>query len=243
MTEINHSEANNPFDRGYHKLRIERELLITYEADCEPAWRPLHASQAHLVDDQISRFPCLFNDDFALVTEKQIVPYELQDQCPVDGIVSAVVYAVMGERNNGQPVHVGDLYSEEAAREVVRQLTFETGVYGRCWEISAKHITEDAFHYLAHLADIDTPTHFLFVAFRLPYSPAIGVKLLSTPWTDAHLLEIEGIPATRLFQHYLHRSMPASLMDVLRLAGRADVRMLVFDADAPVLDGLPVYDR
>ena len=28
-----------------------------------------------------------------------------------------------------------------------------------------------------------------------------------------------------------------------RLAALADVRMLVFDADAPVLDGLPVFDE
>ena len=34
-----------------------------------------------------------------------------------------------------------------------------------------------------------------------------------------------------------------SLMQVLHLAALADVRMLVFDADAQVLDGLPIYDE
>jgi hypothetical protein len=36
--------------------------------------------------------------------------------------------------------------------------------------------------------------------------------------------------------------MPESLVEVLHLAALGDVRMLVFDADANVLDGLPLYD-
>lgn len=36
--------------------------------------------------------------------------------------------------------------------------------------------------------------------------------------------------------------MPGDLANVLTLAGQADVRMLVFDADAPVLEGLPLYE-
>ncbi|VFR40093.1 hypothetical protein ANT2_4617 [plant metagenome] len=37
--------------------------------------------------------------------------------------------------------------------------------------------------------------------------------------------------------------MPESLVDVLHLAALADVRILVFDADAPVLDGMTVYEE
>jgi hypothetical protein len=36
--------------------------------------------------------------------------------------------------------------------------------------------------------------------------------------------------------------MPESLIDVLFLAAQADVRLLVFDGDAAVLEGLPVYE-
>src|SRR3546814_1444317 len=88
-------------------------------------------------------------------------------------------------------VQVGDIYSEEAAREVVRRLKFETGIYSRCWEISTRHITEASGRYLCDLADIATPTGFLFIAFRVPYSPAIGVKLIATPWTDENLRSID----------------------------------------------------
>lgn len=118
----------------------------------------------------------------------------------------------------GQPLHVGDTYSEEAAREVVRRLRFETGFYSRAWEISSAHITEEAGRFLAELADI------------------------ATPWTDANLQHVEGITAEELRQEHRAKGVPESLVEVLHLAALADVRMLVFDADAPVLDGLTLYD-
>jgi hypothetical protein len=232
----------NPFLRGYQNLHISRSLFITYEDDCPPAWRPLHPSQAHLPDDQVARFPCIFNDDCALITEGQEIPDELDAQCQSLGVVRAVAYAVNGD-DFGQPVHVGDTYSEDAAREVVRRLRFETGHYSRCWEISTAHITEDANRYLEELADIATPTGFLFVAFRIPYSPAIGVKLIATPWTDANLEYVEGISTEQLRQEHLSKGVPECLVEALHLAALADVRMLLFDADAPELDGLMRYDE
>ena len=235
------SPDSNPFLRGYQNLRIDRSLCITYEDDCPLVWRPLHPSQAHLPDDQVARFPCIFNDDFALITEGQDFPDDLEAQCQTEGVVRTVVYAVSGD-DFGQPVHVGDTYSEEAAREVVRRLSCETGFYSRCLEISSAHLTAEAGCFLAELADIATPSGFLFVAFRIPYSPAIGVKLIATPWTDAHLQFVEGITAEQLRQEHRARGMPESLVEVLHLAALADVRMLVFDADANVLDGLPLYD-
>ncbi|AFQ50033.1 hypothetical protein GEM_3643 [Burkholderia cepacia GG4] len=59
-------------------------------------------------------------------------------------------------------------------------------MYSRAWEISSTH-TEEATWNLCNLADIARPSAFLFVALRIPYSPAIGVKPMATPWTDANL--------------------------------------------------------
>jgi len=92
------------------------------------------------------------------------------------------------------------------------------------------------------LADIATPERFLFIAFRIPYSPAIGVKLIATPWTDANLLHVDGITVEALRQIHRDKGMPDDLADVLFLAAEADVRILIFDADAPLLPGLPVYE-
>lgn len=235
------SPNSNPFLRGYQNLSIDRSVCITYEDDCPPVWRPLHPSQMHLPDGQVALFPCVFSNDFALITEDQDIPEDLDAQCQTEGVVRSVVYAIRGD-DFGRPVHVGDTYSEEAAREVVRRLSFETGFYSRCWEISSAHLTVEAGRFLAELADIAKPSGFLFVAFRIPYSPAIGVKLISTPWTDANLQHVEGISAEQLRQEHRAKGMPESLVEVLHLAALADVRMLVFDADAPVLDGLPLYD-
>jgi len=236
------SYSNNPFVRGYDGLSVARLLAISYDDDCPLTYLPLHPSQSHVPDSQVTRYPCIFCDDFALITEGQDVPPELDAQCQSHGIACIVVYAIMAEED-GKPLHVADTYSDEAAHEVVRRLRFDTGNYSRCWEISSGHITEAAWHFLAELADIATPTTFLFIAFRIPYSQAIGVKLIATPWTDANLRMVEGTTAKRLDREHRRKGMPDCLVEVLRLAALADVRMLVFDADAPVLDGLPVFDE
>ena len=107
---------------------------------------------------------------------------------------------------------------------------------------SAARLDAEAHRFLAELADIATPTLFLFVAFRIPYSPAIGLKLIATPWTDENLRAVEGITAKRLMQEH-RKEGHAGIPRALHLAALADVRMLVFDADAQVLDGLPIYDE
>lgn len=235
------SLPSNPFIRGYDGLSVQRLLAICYDDDCPLTYLPLHASQAQLTDSQVERHACLLSDDFALITEGREVSSKLAAKCRSHGVVRTVVYAVMAEEA-GKPLHVADTYSAEAASEVVRRLRFETGAYSRCWEISSAHLDADAHRFLAELADIATPTLFLFIAFRIPYSPAIGLKLIATPWTDDNLRMVEGITAKRLMQEHRKKGMPESLIHVLHLAALADVRMLVFDADARVLEGLPLYD-
>lgn len=231
----------NPFIRGYQDLSVRRQLVITYEDDCPPAYLPLHPSQAHLRDDQVRCFPCTFCEDFALVTEGQTIPRDIDEQCQSTGIVRTVVYAVMAN-HFGTPVHVGDTYSHEAAGEVVHRLTFETGHYSRCWEISSGHLTEEAMQYLEDLADTSTPTGLLFEAFRIPDSHGVGVKLIATPWTTGYLQEVDGRSADALRQEHIDAGVPESLLNVLHLAALADTRILVFDPDARVLADLPLYE-
>lgn len=234
------SQIRNPLARGYQNLRITRTLLITCEDDSPPVWRPLHASQAHLTDDQVTRYPCIFSNDFALITKGHAIPVDLESQCQAAGSVQTVVYAI-NDGGADEAIHIADTYSEEAAREIVRQLTFETGHFSRCWEISTAHVTEEAMGYLWEMAEAKTPPGLLFVAFRVPGCPAIGVKLIATPWTNDHLLHVEGITAEQLRQEHEGKGIPPSLVDILHQAADADVRFLVLDADASALDGLPSY--
>ncbi|VVQ25696.1 ABC transporter substrate-binding protein [Pseudomonas fluorescens] len=236
--------ASNPFARGYDNLHIERLLLITYEDDCLPCFRPLHDSQAHLPDHALQLFPCLFNDDFALISEGQSIPDELDERCQSTGLVRQVIYAVIGEIFNERH-HVGHLYSLEEAQAMVHRLSFETGHYSRAWEISTAHLPEEAMFYLEGWASNSAPrqTGLLFEFFTLPDCLDIGCKLIGTPWTDDNLLKIEGRPYSSLRQEQLDAGTPETLVNVLYLAALADVRLLIFDPDAAALNGLAIFDE
>lgn len=231
----------NPFIRGYDRLSIQRLVAISYDDDCPLTYLPLHESQSHLRDDEIRRFECVFCDDFALVAEGQNVPAELDARCSSHGVALIVVYAVMAD-DEGKPIHVGDTYSDEAAREVVQRLSFSTGHYSRCWEISSGHIPEEVRQYLEDLADASTLTGLFFEAFRIPDSDAVGVKLIATPWTDENLKIVDGRDAQALHNEQTDACVPEPLIRVMWLAALADVRILIFDPNAEILEGLPVYD-
>lgn len=234
--------AENPFIRGYGALRIQRILQITYEDDCPPCHRPLHATQAHLPDADLHCFPCVFNDDFVLITEGQDIEDELSDQCRNHGIVRTVLYSITSEEN-GMPVFVGDAYSEEQARTIVHRLTFQTGHYSRSWEISTDHLPLTAMQHIRRLSgfgDPVSPTGALVEFFFLADCEGVGCKLISTPWTDQNL-ESHGLSSAELHQEQLSKGLPTELVDVLHLAAQADVRFLVFDPFAPVLKGLALF--
>lgn len=95
--------------------------------------------------------------------------------------------------------------------------------------------------YLEGMATTETPTGLLFVAFHIPCSIAVGVKLIATPWTSTNLLHVEGITAEQLRQEHLAQGVPPSLLEVLHQAAAADVRILILDGDAATLDGLALY--
>ncbi|WP_338495780.1 ABC transporter substrate-binding protein [Pseudomonas sp. WP18] len=234
---------SNPFTRGYHSLDIERLLQITYDNDCPPCFRPLHHSQAHLSDDELQLLSCVFNDDFALISEGQSIPDELDERCQSMGLVRQVIYAVIGERLN-QRHHVGDLYSLEEAQAVIYHLSFETGHYSRSWEISTAHLPAEAMSYLQDRVSREPRlTGLLFELFTLPDCDGIGCKLIGTPWTDEHLLKIDSGSYLSLRQEQLDAGTPEALVKVLYLAALADVRMLIFDPWASVLPGLEVFNE
>ena len=236
--------ASNPFARGYDNLHIERLLLITYEDDRPPCFRPVHDAQAHLSDDELELFPCLFNDDFAVISEGHSIPDNLDERCQSSGLVRQVIYAVMGEMLNERH-HLGDLYSLEEAQAMVHHLSFETGHYSRAWEISTAHLPEEAMLYLEEWVSNFAlrQTGLLFELFTLPDCCGIGCKLIGTPWADENLLNIEGNRYSSLRQEQLDAGTPEALVNVLYLAALADVRLLIFDPDAAVLDGLAIFDE
>ena len=128
---------------------------------------------------------------------------------------------------------------------MVHGLSFETGHYSRAWEISTAHLTEEALRYLERRAgNFDSrPTGLLFEPFALTDCNGVGCKLIGTPWTDDNLVKIECRPYSSLRQEQLDAGTPVALIEVLYLAALADVRLLIFDPDAAVLDGLAIFDE
>ena len=128
---------------------------------------------------------------------------------------------------------------------MVHRLRFETGHYSRAWEIGTAHLPEEAMFYLegwfSHSAL--RQTGLLFELFALPDCYGIGCKLIGTPWTDENLLNIEGKRYSSLRHEQLDAGTPEALVKVLHLAALADVRLLIFDPDATVLDGLAIFDE
>jgi hypothetical protein len=153
-----------------------------------------------------------------------------------------VLCRIYGKTRDGSRTHVTNIVTEDAAQAAIRNLRFQTGIYSRCWEISSAHITAKAHQYLCDLADKKTSPEFLFIPFRIPYFSAIGVKLIATPWTDQNVERIGGITAKQLRREHRSKGVPKCLIQVLELAADADVRILIFDGDAPILEGLPVYE-
>lgn len=155
-----------------------------------------------------------------------------------------VVYAVTGEMLDERN-HVGDLYSLEEAQAMVHRLSFDTGHYSRAWEISTAHLTDEAMRHLeSRVGNVDSkPTGLLFEPFALPDCNGVGCRLIGTPWTDDNLVKIENRPYASLRQEQLDAGTPVALVNVLYLAALADVRLLIFDPDAAVLDGLAIFDE
>ena len=229
----------NPFIRGCDNLSIRRVPMITHDDECPAVHLPLNPSQAHLAVIDGQRSPCVFSGDFAPITEGQGISDDLYSQCRDAGLVRTVLYEVTAQVL-GRPLHVGDHHSLESAQQVVQQLTFETGHYSRCWEISIAHLTTQASQYLSDLAASGKPSGLMFETFRVPGCFAVGCKLFCTPWTDQNLAAFDGSTATQLRVEQFDAGVPESLVRALHLAALADTRHLVFDPDASELAGLPI---
>ena len=120
----------NPFLRGFRDLSYERVVQINYANNCPPCYRPLHPTQTQLPSEAINFQPCLFDDDCAVITDGHSVPRFGRMRCPAAGLVSGVIYQIIGH-HRGRPMHLGGQPHEEAARILIELLSFSTGHYSR----------------------------------------------------------------------------------------------------------------
>ena len=232
---------SNPFVRGFKHYTITRVLLIVYATEFgegdQLAYRPLHEMQQSLTDTELAERTCCFDDETAYINPT--ISDKLHGM--LVGVVSDVLYSITAVDEGGSMFHIGYVHSMDEAKTLVKRLSFETGHYSRCWEISTAHITQASYETLQNITGNAEATGQMVECFAIPGSYAIGVKLLNTPWTDAKLADLGSDRAT-LYLHQIHAGFGNDLVDVFHQAALADVRILIFDPDAPTLDGLSLFD-
>jgi len=157
---------------------------------------------------------------------------------PSHGIARNLVYAVMAEEA-GKPCTSATPTPRSRGRggtpPALRDRVLQPGL-----EISSAHITEEA---AAIWPTWPTSPRQPFPVRCLPHSlqPSGRREADRHALDDANLQHVEGITAEELRQEHRAKGVPESLVEVLHLAALADVRLLVFDADAPILQALTVY--
>ena len=149
------------FTRGYQNC-VHRPIVVHHLRGRLSAGLAIAASQPGALLMTRSRLPRVFNNDFALITEGQVIPRP-EVQCQRR---RGVPWSTPSAATTSASPYVGDTtYWEEAAREVVRRLSFGPASAAAGDQQCPSHRRRGRF--LAELADIATPSGFLFVAFRI----------------------------------------------------------------------------
>lgn len=134
------STLKNPFIRGYQDLTVQRQLIIGTGGGGPLLRRSLHLLHDHLNDERLFQSACRFCDHYALMLEGTPQSPTLNRRCQHEGTVLDVIHAVM-VTESGELAHLGDAQSGEAAQMMVQRLSFDTGHYSQCWEISTAHLS------------------------------------------------------------------------------------------------------
>lgn len=112
-----------------------------------------------------------------------------------------------------------------------------------CRVINWRHLSKDAIFHLKAWINSESvdASEVLFDVFELPDSDGFGIRLHDTPWNRSNLALKHGISLTQLVGAHRENGVPTDLTDIIKKAGEADIRIILFEADAPVLPGLKVY--
>lgn len=114
--------------------------------------------------------------------DKLSIQLLVQDLQP-GGSLRALSY-VIHAKDRDHTLVLGVQPTLEQARQIVERLTFATGHFSRCWEISTAHLPEAVVDYLFSLAYADKPLHLreLHIEFfEMSGHSVVGCKLRNTP--------------------------------------------------------------
>jgi len=222
----------NPFDYEVKYPHIHRMFELQTE---DGVIRREHDGffDSRFVDDEpLFTARIYFDDKVAKASEDGSPPDAVFDwKYSGVGKLIKITFLVVG-KIGPELVELGEFENRKEAEALQR------GYCHQCrrnvFEISLSHLPPATFDYLNRK---DKLSGAYLRRMSIDGSNAIGFQLLSTPWTVDSL----RIGLTDLKLQFIDDGMPAEFVDLLIKAGKANVRYLIFDKDAHVLVGLPLY--
>jgi len=230
---------NNPFCRGFDRFTIDRLAVVTTADAGMLQYRRIIDSEKTKDDWKLFGEPCLIDTEFVYLLDDQSIPTSSQTKA---GRILSVVYAITGYMGFYH-AHVGDAITLNAARSTVETLSFIPGHYGRCWQISTRHLPDRAFTLLQAFLYDQNPDNALLDVFSMHDDQSMGIQFF-----QPESQQRPGNLQSSLTQYrdkllcLLGRNAPDSLIQLLLLAYFAGVSILIMSDQAPVLEGLPVFD-
>lgn len=237
----------NPFQRGYTDFKIER-LAMVYTQDLPWClhYAPIHSAHEAMKDFEFENQQAVFDDHH--VSLMRCAGKTRLDECRYRGQLIKIIYRVLATEYASQVI-IGQALSLLEAERMIDNIQIQTGYYNRCFEISSTHLPWRDLENLKNRAEespqiVDAP--FLIDLFLINNERNdnfdLGIRLNRTPWTEDERLEKVLCPdSTDLRQHYLEEGLSSELIDLLLLAGKADVRLIIFSDNAPILSRLATY--
>lgn len=237
----------NPFQQGFSDFKIER-LAMVYTQDLP--WclhhASIHPSHEAMKDFEFENQEAVFDDHH--VSLKRCASKARLDECRYRGQLIKIIYRVLATEYASQVI-IGQALSLLEAERMIYNIQIQTGHYNRCFEISSSHLPANDLRDLKERAEeipqiVDAP--FLLDLFLINNERNdnfdLGIRLNRTPWTEDDLLQkVLCSGSTDLREDYLEDGLSTQLIDLLLLAGKADVRLIIFSDNAPILPRLATY--
>lgn len=243
------SSVVNPLAIGYSNVIVNRLVRLVDNEDGSIETLPLHPSQVDIDSSELVGEQGFYGKKYAVVDRSDTeLTSAAKKACPRSCTIDCAVYRIEGVPYSKPDSiqHIGDVYDPLETQQVVNNITFHSGKYGRIWEINSCHIPSDDYQTLSGALMLGNAyANCLFEVFAFPVNefPCVGIKLIGTPWNEETTQLNLGISYQELYDRCLDlEGLSESFVKLLHLAGTTDVRILILDPQAARIE-LPLYEH
>lgn len=114
-------------------------------------------------------------------------------------------------------------------------------IKAKCCEISVEHLSSEAIAFFNSWQETEYKAYeLLFDFFKMQHPLEWGIRLHVIPWSEKNLGVEESITVDQLLERHAKYNVPRSLSELLIKASKANIRVLIFDSEAPSVPGLAI---